>query len=342
MPVLTLGELQARLGVQLQGDPAAEVEAVASLVSAGPRRLSFVVSPRYADQARASQAGALVIPPALTGEFSRPCLIAANPQATFARAASLLHDDLSHPVGIHSGAVVHPDAVIGENAYIGPGAVVEAGARIGPGCRIGAHCFIGANVTIGASCTLHPHVTVQRGCRLGDRCILHPGCVIGADGFGNAWDTDHWVKIPQVGKVELGSDVEVGANTTIDRGALDDTVIEDGVRLDNLIQIAHNCRIGRNTAIAACTGIAGSTRIGANCLIGGAAMIIGHLEICDAVQISAGTFVAKDIRTPGAYTSTQPLMAHADWKRNAAHLRHLDALVARVKALEKQLKKDAS
>jgi UDP-3-O-[3-hydroxymyristoyl] glucosamine N-acyltransferase len=168
--------------------------------------------------------------------------------------------------------------------------------------------------------------------------------VIGGDGFGLAWERDeaagHWSKVPQVGRAVLEDDVEVGANTTIDRGALDDTVIETGAKLDNLIQIAHNCRIGRHTAIAACAGIAGSTRIGAYCQIGGAAMIIGHLEICDRVTVSAGTFVAKDIREPGTYTSVQPLMRHEDWLRNAAHLRHLDRLATRVKALEKLLKKE--
>jgi UDP-3-O-[3-hydroxymyristoyl] glucosamine N-acyltransferase len=146
--------------------------------------------------------------------------------------------------------------------------------------------------------------------------------------------------VPQVGRTILEDDVEIGANTTIDRGALDDTVIEQGAKLDNLIQIAHNCRVGRHTAIAACAGIAGSTRIGAFCQIGGAAMIIGHLDICDRVTVSAGTFVAKDIREPGTYTSVQPLMRHEDWLKNAAHLRHLDKLAARVKALEKLLKKD--
>jgi UDP-3-O-[3-hydroxymyristoyl] glucosamine N-acyltransferase len=172
---------------------------------------------------------------------------------------------------------------------------------------------------------------------VGDRAVLHPGCVIGGDGFGLAWEEDHWTKVPQVGRVILGNDVEVGANTTIDRGALDDTVIEDGVKLDNLIMVAHNCRIGRHTAIAACAGIAGSARIGAYCQIGGSAMILGHIEICDRVTVSACTFVAKDIKTPGMYTSVLPLMTHEDWKKNAAHLRRLDNLSQRIRALEKLL-----
>jgi UDP-3-O-[3-hydroxymyristoyl] glucosamine N-acyltransferase len=340
MPAYTLGELQARLGGEVRGDPDTLLDAVASLESAGPSHLGFIVGRKFVEQARASACGALILPPALADQLDNPRLVATNPLAAFARATALLHAEPAHDAGIHPLAAVHPGAILGREVRIGPGAVIEAGARIGERSVIGAQAFVGRDAQIGADALLHPHAIVMHACVVGDRCILHPGCVIGADGFGNAWDDGRWVKIPQIGRTVLGDDVEIGANTTIDRGALDDTVIEDGARLDNLIQVAHNCRIGRNTAIAACTGIAGSTRIGAHCLIGGAAMIIGHLDICDGVTISAGTFVAKDIRQPGVYTSTQPLMAHEDWKRNAAHLRHLDALAQRIKELEKLLKKD--
>jgi UDP-3-O-[3-hydroxymyristoyl] glucosamine N-acyltransferase len=204
-----------------------------------------------------------------------------------------------------------------------------------------AGCFVGAGARIGDDCLLHPRVTVQHGCIVGHRAVLHAGCVIGSDGFGLAWQADdsggHWLKVPQIGRVLLGDDVEVGANTCIDRGALDDTVIEDGVKLDNLIHIAHNCRVGRHTAMAACVGIAGSTRIGAYCQISGAAMISGHISIADRVIVSGGTLVAKNIRTAGVYTGVMPPMPHEDWLRNAAHLRHLDALAARVKMLENRI-----
>jgi UDP-3-O-[3-hydroxymyristoyl] glucosamine N-acyltransferase len=193
-------------------------------------------------------------------------------------------------------------------------------------------------VPIGEDCVLHAHAVVQHDCVLGNRVILHPGAVIGADGFGLAWQGDSWLKVPQTGRAILEDDVEIGVNTCIDRGALDDTVIETGAKLDNLIQIAHNCRIGRHTAIAACAGVAGSARIGAYCQIGGAAMILGHIEICDRVTVSAGTFVSKNIHETGVYTSVQPMMKHEDWKHNAAHLRRLDALVQRIKKLEAKLK----
>ena len=161
--------------------------------------------------------------------------------------------------------------------------------------------------------------------------------MIGADGFGLALDEGRWVKIPQVGRAVLGDDVEIGANSTVDRGTLDDTVIEDGVKIDNQVQIGHNCRIGAHTAIAACVGIAGSTRIGRHCRIGGAAMIQGHIEICDDVTISAATAIMKSIRRPGTYTSIYPFQEHREWIRNAAHLRHMDGLVEKIRALEKRL-----
>lgn len=336
MPSLTLAELQTRLGGTIRGDAATRVAGVASLEHAQANQLSFIVSAKFLPQARGSHAGALIVPESLSEALPQACLAVANPHAAFARAIGLLHAD-AHPlpVGIHASAVVAADAWIGPEARIGPGVVIGAGARIGARSSLGAQCVIGPGASLGEDCLLHPRATVQHGCVIGARAELHSGCVIGGDGFGLAWDADHWLKVPQVGRVVLGDDVEVGSNTTIDRGALDDTVIEDGVKLDNLIHIAHNCRVGRHTAIAACTGLAGSARIGAYCQIGGAAMILGHTEICDKTVISAGTFVSKDIRSPGTYTSVQPLMAHDDWLRNAAHLRHLDALARRIKALEK-------
>ena len=146
-----------------------------------------------------------------------------------------------------------------------------------------------------------------------------------------------WKKIPQIGRVVIGNDVEVGANTTIDRGALDDTVLEEGVKLDNQIQIGHNCRIGAHTAIAGCVGIAGSTRIGRYCRIGGSAMIGGHLEIVDNVEISGATSVPKSLLKAGTYTSLVPISLHQDWLKNASHIRHLDSLATRVKELEARL-----
>lgn len=340
MPVLTLAELQAHLGGTVRGNPATPLHGVASLELAQAGQLGFLLNRKYLGQAKASAAGALIVPETLLDDLPQPCLMLANPHAGFARAAALLQPEPEPAAGIDASAVVAADAEIGADVRIAANAVIGAGARIGARSQIGALCVIGPHASLGEDCVLHPRAVIQHGCVLGNRVILHPGAVIGADGFGLAWQGDSWLKVPQTGRAILEDDVEVGANTCIDRGALDDTVIEAGAKLDNLIQIAHNCRIGRHTAIAACVGIAGSTKIGAYCQIGGAAMIIGHLHICDRVTVSAGTFVAKDIREPGVYTSVQPLMKHEDWKHNAAHLRRLDALVQRVKTLEAKLKED--
>jgi UDP-3-O-[3-hydroxymyristoyl] glucosamine N-acyltransferase len=179
---------------------------------------------------------------------------------------------------------------------------------------------------VGEDTLLHARVTIYHGCVVGARCILHSGSVVGADGFGMAPDAGRWVKIPQVGRAVLGDDVEVGANTTIDRGALSDTVVEEGVKIDNQVQVAHNCRIGAHTVIAGCAGISGSVTIGPHCVIGGAAGIVGHLTIAGGVTVSAMTLVTKSITQPGIYSSGLPMMRHADWLRNAAHLRRLDEI----------------
>ena len=220
---------------------------------------------------------------------------------------------------------------------LGVGAVIGGGARIGARTVIGPNCVVGDQARIGADCLLHANVTLYHRCEVGDRAILHSGCVIGADGFGFAPNEGRWEKIPQIGRVLIGDDVEVGACTTIDRGALEDTVIEEGVKLDNLIQVAHNVTIGAHSAIAACTGIAGSAKIGRHCTIGGAAMIFGHIEIADGTRISTNTLITKSLPKAGTYTSALPFSEHEVWQKNAVHMRNLDKLVSRVKQLEKRL-----
>jgi UDP-3-O-[3-hydroxymyristoyl] glucosamine N-acyltransferase len=194
-------------------------------------------------------------------------------------------------------------------------------------------------VRIGKRTRLHAHATVYHDCVIGERVIIHSGAVIGADGFGMAMDEGRWLKIPQIGRVIIGDDVEVGANTAIDRGALDDTVIEEGVKLDNQIQIGHNCRIGAHTAVAGCVGIAGSTRIGSHCQIGGSAMISGHLTIADHVVVSGGTLVAKSIARAGTYTAVFPMSPHDEWLRNASLIRHLHEMMDRIRKLENEIRK---
>jgi UDP-3-O-[3-hydroxymyristoyl] glucosamine N-acyltransferase len=333
----TLSRLREILGGELRGDGERLLRDVASLDRAGPDQLGFVVSDKHVEAARKSAAGALIVPPAVAEQLDRSMLVVDRPHVAFARAAALFHPEPALRPGIHPSAVIADGARVDPGAEIGAHVVIGAGTVVGAGTRIASGCAIGDGVQIGRECRLFPNVTVYSGCRLGDRVLLHSGCVIGSDGFGLAWEGGAWFKVPQVGRVVLGNDVEIGANTTIDRGALDDTVIEDGVKIDNLVQIAHNCRIGAHTAIAGCAGIAGSTTIGRRCLIGGAAMILGHIEIGDGVTVSGASFIGKSISQPGVYTSTQPQMPHDEWLRNAAQLRHLADMRARIRALEKKL-----
>jgi UDP-3-O-[3-hydroxymyristoyl] glucosamine N-acyltransferase len=190
---------------------------------------------------------------------------------------------------------------------------------------------VGEEVTIGDESCLYPRVVIYPKCTLGKRVIVHSGAVIGADGFGLAPEEGRWVKIPQIGGVRIGDDVEIGANTTIDRGALDDTVIEEGVKLDNQVQVGHNVRIGAHSAVAGCVGIAGSADIGRHCTLGGAAMIHGHITIADHVHVSAGTLISRSLLKPGTYTGFYPFDEHEAWKRNAVQLRRLGKVKSRGK-----------
>jgi UDP-3-O-[3-hydroxymyristoyl] glucosamine N-acyltransferase len=332
-----LGEIVARFGGELVGAPETEVTRIVPLERAGAGDLAFVSSAKQARWLETTEAGAVILGPELREGTSRPRIVCANPYAYFARVSAVLQPARALVTGVRQAAMV------AQGAEVDPSASVAAGAWVGEGARIGARSVIepgarvGEGARIGDDCHLHPNAVVYHGCVLGNRVGLHGGAVIGADGFGLAPDEGRWVKIPQVGRAVLEDDVEIGANSTVDRGTLDDTVIEEGVKIDNQVQIGHNCRIGAHTAIAACVGVAGSTRIGRHCRIGGAAMIQGHIEICDDVTISAATAIMKSIRKPGIYTSIHPFQEHREWIRNAAHLRHLDELVEKIRALEKRL-----
>ena len=335
---LSLDQIAERFGARVIGDGAVRVSQVATLESARPTQISFLTNPRYQKQAETTQAGALIVGESEAATMQRrPLLVCANPYALFARLSAHFNPPPAVVPGVHVRAVVDPAAQVDASARVDAGAVVAAGAHIGPGSWIGPNCSIAEGVRIGAQCRLHANVNIYYDCQLGDRVIVHAGAVIGADGFGLAMEQGSWRKIPQIGRVLVGNDVEIGANTCIDRGALDDTVIEDDVKLDNQIQIGHNCRIGAHTAIAGCVGIAGSTRIGRYCRIGGSAMIGGHLEIVDKVEIGGATAVAKSLLKAGHYSGLFPISLHEDWLKNAAHIRRLDILATRIKQLEARL-----
>jgi len=332
---LTLGQLAQQLGVELRGDPAVRVSGVATLQCAQAGELSFLANPRYRRHLAATRASAVVLAPEDAPHCPVAALVAANPYACYARAARLLYPQATLAPGIHPSAVVDPEARIDASASIAAHCVVEAGAVIGPRVYVGPRCLIGAGVSIDADSRLLAAVTVLAAARIGKRVVLHPGVVIGADGFGMAWEDDHWENVPQLGSVRIADDVDIGANTTVDRGSLDDTVIEAGVKIDNQVQVAHNVVIGAHTAIAGCVGISGSARIGSYCALAGGVGVVGHLEICDHVRVTGMSMVTRSISEPGTYSAGTPLMPNSQWRRNAVAMKRLDALARRVRALEK-------
>ncbi len=333
---LRLDEIVASLGGVLQGDGSLVVSRVGTLQSAQSGDIAFLANPKYRSQLQTTLASAVIVPPQFAAATGLPRIVHPNSYAYYARVVALLNPPAARRPGVHRGAVVH--SPVPASASIGENVVVGRGVHLGENVTLQPGCVIGDGASIGDDSLLHPNVVVYDRCVIGRRAIIHSGAVIGSDGFGFAKEGDRWVKIPQIGRVVVGDDVEIGANTSIDRGALDDTLVADGVKLDNQIQIGHNCSIGENAAMAGCVGIAGSTRIGRRCTIGGAGMISGHLELGDDVHISGGTLVARSLSRPGQYTGVFPLDEHAHWLHNAAQLRRLAKLVERVAELEKKIK----
>jgi len=329
-----LAELAVRFGCELRGDPETTVDRVAPLDGASPGALAFLANPKYLKHLKSTRAGAVVLDAASAASCPVPALISGNPYATYARIAQLLYPEPSFPCGRHPSAIVEAGADIDPTAWIGPGCYVGHGVRIGARTCVGPGCVILEEAALGTDCRLVARVTVCRGVRIGRRCVFAPGAVIGGDGFGHAPDTDGYVKIPQVGTVVIGDDVDVGANTTIDRGTIGDTVVEDGVKIDNLVMVAHNVRIGAHTVIAAMVGIAGSATVGRRCMLGGQSGIAGHLSICDNVALTGKTMVSRSITKPGVYSGNLPADEARHFRRNSARFQKLDELARRVRRLE--------
>jgi UDP-3-O-[3-hydroxymyristoyl] glucosamine N-acyltransferase len=301
----TLGQIASRLGGRVAGDAETRIRQVGSLERAGAGQITFLSSGKHKAKLAETRAAAVILSEENEALTRLPRIVAPNPYAYFARVSQLFNPVISQRAGVHASAVVSEKATLGKNVSIGAG------------------CVVGDGVVIGDDTCLYPRVVVYPNCTLGRRVVVHSGAVIGADGFGIAREEGRWVKIPQIGGVRIGDDVEIGANSTIDRGALDDTVLEEGVKLDNQVQVGHNVRIGAHSAVAGCVGIAGSADIGRHCTIGGAAMIHGHIRIADGVHVSAGTLISRSILKPGTYTGIYPFDEHDAWRRSAARLRRL-------------------
>jgi UDP-3-O-[3-hydroxymyristoyl] glucosamine N-acyltransferase len=279
-----------------------ELLGIASTKSASSGDLIFAEDERNLASAFGSLASAVIV-----GEFAasqnpiKPLLICTQPRLAFARAGQLFASDISFGAGIHATATVHPSARIDKNVSVAERVVIGEDADIGEGTQVGAGCVIGAGVHVGRDCRLYPNVTVYRGTRIGDRVIVHAGAVLGSDGFGYVRDqkTGRYEKFPQIGRLEIGDDVEIGANSTVDRGALDITCIGKGTKIDNLVHVGHNCQVGENVVIAAQTGLSGSAVVEKNVIIGGQVGVADHVHIEEGAVLGAQSGIPSKKRIRG-------------------------------------------
>ena len=333
---LRLSELAERFNLKFEGDGNTLITGVGTLSDASETQLSFLSNPAYRDQLKTTGAAAVIVSPIDAAICPVNTLIAEDPYVSYAKIAGLFDPRRPPAPGIHASASVDPTAVIGRDVCIGDNAVVGPGCDIADACMIGPGCVLIADCRLGPGTKLVANVTICEGVRIGQRTTIHPGAVIGSDGFGLAFDQDHWVKIPQLGSVQIGDDCEIGANTTIDRDAIGDTIIEDDVRLDNQTQIAHNVEIGAHTAMAARVGISGSTKIGRYCMFGGRSSTVGHIRIADRTTVTGNSPVTKSITQPGTtWSCIIPAQPIREWNRTVVHLRKLEKLARRVLSLEK-------
>ena len=331
-----LKQLAEQLGATLYGDGELIITGVASMKSAKQGQITFLSDKKFENNLSTCGATAVVITEDSLKYWNGAALVAKDPYLCYAKLAQILDTTPLPAEDIADSAIIATTAQLGKNVSIGPNAVIESGAILGDNCCIGAGCFIGKNTTIGVGTKIWSNVSIYHNCIIGENCLIQSGTVIGADGFGYANDKGKWIKIPQLGRVVIGNNVEIGASTTIDRGALDDTVIGNGVIIDNQCQIAHNDVIGDHTAVAGGVIMAGSLKIGRHCLIGGASVINGHMEICDQVTVTGMGMVMRPITEPGVYSSGIPLQQNKVWRKTASLVLHIDEMNKRLKALEKK------
>ena len=335
---MKLGDIAGRLDAVLQGDGALEITGVAGLDEAKQGQISFLANKKYTSAVASTKASAVLVGEDWQGSVKCAILKVKNPDMAFTVLASILAPPpIAFQPGIHKTAVIAENAKIGSGVHIGANAVLESGVIIGDDTIIAANCYIGHNTVIGKSCKLYPLVSTRENVKIGDRAIIHNGAVIGSDGFGYYKEGEKWVKIPQLGIVEIGDDVEIGANVTIDRARFGKTVIANGVKLDNLVQIAHNVRVGENTAIAAQSGVAGSAVVGRNVQIGGQSGVIGHIFVGDHAIVAGKSGVTKNVEAR-QFVIGFPAVPHDIAKKQNAMIANLPELRERLHEIEKKLK----
>lgn len=343
---LTLAEVARVIDADLEAeDHKASVNSIGKIDGGNAGEIAFLINPKYGKFLATTNCTAVIIEP----NYSSRCkegvakLITKNPKLALARLVELCINKKELQFGVHKTASISKSATISQKSIISANVVISDNATIGDNVTIHPGVCIGENVTVGTNTIIYPNAVVYDNSAIGENCIIHAGVVIGSDGFGFANNPDgSWVKMPHLGKVVIGNNVEIGSNTTIDRGFMHDTTIGDGVIIDNLVQIGHNVQIGDHTAIAGCVGIAGTVKIGKNCMIGGKTAIAGHIEICDRVLITGGSGLNRSITKPGIYSSGMPVKENAKWRKNITRFYQLDDMAKRIKQIEKSLEPQQS
>lgn len=335
-----LSELIQGLELIIVGDSDCEVSGICAIHNSMPGHITFLTNPLYKKYLTHTQAVAVILSEKDAADCPVTAIISSNPYYTYSQIAAFFEDKNSEKPEIHPTAVIGNECQIDPSATIGPHCALGDRVKIAAHVVVGAGSFIGNGVEIGEAARLDPRVTLYAKTKIGKRTRISSGVVIGSDGFGFAKHDGAWHKVPQLGCVVIGDDVDIGANTAIDCGAVENTVIGNGVKLDNLIQIGHNVQIGEGSIIAGCVGVAGSAVIGKHCMIGGATNITGHITIADYVMVTGASNVSKSIRESGIYSSgSGGAIKNHEWRRRAAQINRIDSLIERVKALESIVKK---
>ncbi|MDA3926357.1 MAG: UDP-3-O-(3-hydroxymyristoyl)glucosamine N-acyltransferase [Kiritimatiellae bacterium] len=332
------------IGGALVGDQSVEIKDMANLTEAGAGDISFFRDVKYAKQLQSTAAGAVIVPADWDGECAAPVVIkVADPSEAFMAIGEFFAPPpVVRQPGVHATAVIGSDVKLGEGVHVGAFSVIEDGTVVGDHCVIEAQVFIGQRVTLGSECHIYPQVTIREGCLLGERVILHPGVRIGSDGYGynpkiGADGNITIEKIPQIGIVEIGSDVEVGSNTTIDRARFGRTKIGNSVKIDNLVQIGHNVQVGDYSGIIAQAGIAGSTKIGSGCIIWSQSGVAGHLNVGDRAQLGPASGLTKDL-PPGEFYLGLPAVPRRELAASMLLPRTVAKLKKKIAALEAKVK----